>query len=360
MTVELRIDPRGDVTAVDIAPTRIRSHARLSYEQVRAFLDDGDQEAVPAAVRATVRWLRTAASRISAIRAARGGVNLERDEVKLVLDAAGEPIEVEARELNSAHRLVERLMVAANEAVARWLIDRGLPGLFRVQEEPDPRHVASLSESARNFGFETGFGERLDPRSLTAFEEQFQSSALAPQVRTVLRRVLGRARYTVHPRPHFGLASPAYLHFTSPIRRYADLAVHRVVKAHLGGDRQQRAGDAALEELALDLNELAYRSGKAEGERRSCLIARLFADRLGQEFSGNVVAVKAFGLIVQLRGLGISGTLAARELPAGPYRLDEELEALVGPSRRFGVGDPIDVVITATDEALGRLELKLR
>ena len=125
--------------------------------------------------------------------------------------------------------------------------------------------VEMLSQFAHNFGIEAGFGPELSPRGLAAFEAQFRGTAIAPAMRTVLGKMLGPARYTVHPSPHFGLAAPLYLHFTSPIRRYADLAVHRIVKRYLAGDRSLAAGDPAHEALAEECNRLAYRATQGRG-----------------------------------------------------------------------------------------------
>ena len=361
LVVELRIDGEGQVRATDLYAALIRSHARLDYDGVAAYLDEGEPAGVPAPVRDTVRWLRTAAARIAITRRSRGGVTILRDEAYVRLDArTGEPSAIEARENTSAHLLVERLMVAANEAVARWLHDRGLPGVYRVHPAPDERAVASLSAWARNFGFEPGFGPTLTPLSLSAFEAQFASSSVAPAVSNVLGRALGPARYTVHPGLHFGLAAPLYLHFTSPIRRYADLAVHRVVKAYLSGDRAQNAGDEALEALAVRLNDLAWRASKAETERVRMLAARLFASKVGESFDGNVIAVKPFGLVVQLEGTAVTGTVATELLEGGPFRRDVVTQALVGADHSWGVGDPIEVTVTGTHEDLGRIDLAPR
>jgi ribonuclease R len=360
VTAELRIDAEGEVRSVDLYESVIRSHARLSYDAVAAFLEEGQAGAVPASVEPTLRWLRTAAARLSAVRAARGGVELAREEAYVSFDpATREPTGVTPRGETSAHRIVERLMVAANEAVAAWLVDRGLPGLFRVHDEPEPDRVEILARFAHNFGFEAGFGPRLRPRGLSAFEAQFKSSPLAPAIRTVLGEALGPARYTVHPGLHFGLAAPLYLHFTSPIRRYADLAVHRVIKRYLAGDRALVAGDAALELLAQHLNRAAFVAARAESERHRMLVARLLASRVGERVSGNIVAIKPFGLIVQMKGAGATGTIGLDALPDGPYRLEPSTHAAVSAARQFRIGDSIEATIAGANEELGRVDLAL-
>lgn len=360
LTAELRIDPEGRVTAVDLYPSLLRSHARLTYDAVAELMSTGRSSDVPAAVAPTIRWLRTAAARLSSVRAARGGVELGRDEAYVSFDpATREPTRIEPRGDTEAHRLVERLMVAANEAVAEWLVSRGLPGVFRVHDRPERDRVEMLERFAHNFGIEAGFGPELSPRGVSAFEAQFRGTTVAPAIRTVLGKMLVPARYTVHPSPHFGLAAPLYLHFTSPIRRYADLLVHRIIKRYLAGDRALVAGDPALEVAAVQINRSAYLASKAEAERHRMVVARWFAQKIGERAQGNVVSVKPFGLVVQLEGTGATGTVAMDALPGGPYRVEGGGYAAVSEERRFVLGEPVDVVIAGANEELGRVDLTL-
>ena len=142
-------------------------------------------------------------------------------------------------------------MVAANEAVATWLHSRGVPVPFRIHDQPDAEQAAELEACAANFGYSAAFGARLTPLALAAFDEQVTGAVCEPALRSVIGRILGPARYTVHAAPHFGLAAPLYLHFTSPLRRYADLMVHRSIKAYLRGQRDWRPVDPAVEQVCL-------------------------------------------------------------------------------------------------------------
>jgi len=360
VTVELRVDGEGNVTSIDLYESIIRSTARLTYDDVARLLDANDPSQIPADVVPTLRWLRTAAARITAVRHARGGVSLEGDEVLVTLDEqTREPLRATARASTSAHVLVERLMVAANEGVARWLVDRGLPGMFRVHDAPDEQQVADLAAVARNFGFEPGFSTTLTPRGLAAFEAQFHGTLVAPAMQTVLGRALGPARYAARAGLHFGLAAPLYLHFTSPIRRYADLVVHRVVKAFLAGRRDFVDEGSANEALALHLNEQHRAASRAERERTWMLTARLFATRIGERARGNIVSIKPFGLVVQLEGSGVTGTIATEALPGGPFTIERAKTELAGATRRYAIGEPLEVVVAGANEALGRIELAL-
>lgn len=354
LTVELRVDPEGEARSVDIYRSTIRSHRRLSYEEVaRVFGSEGECELPPEIVEA-LAWLRTVASRVGAVRGARGGVRIARTEAYIRVDDDNEPTEIAERADNEAHDLVERLMVSANEAVARWLRDRGVPGVFRVHPPPAPRQVQALVESAQRLGLRPGFGSEISPRALAAFEHQYTKSPSARAMDAIMGKILGPANYQVEPDGHFGLGSPLYLHFTSPIRRYADLAVHRLVKRYLDGHRSFDAMIAKLDELASSLDDLSRRASKAETEWQRVLAARHFAKRVGERFMGRVVAAKTFGLVVHLFGTGVTGTLSTESLPEdASYRGDR----FTWEGGQIRVGDKIEVQVANTDEALGRIEL---
>jgi ribonuclease R len=337
---ELRIDPEGGVVAVDVGEGVMRSKARLTYDAVRAFLDDGDGAAVPASTQPTLRLLRAAAARLSVHRAGRGGVAVDRAEAKLALDAQGRPHAVVEERSTSAHILVERLMVAANEAIARFLVERGLPALFRVHDAPDRAATTTLAEAARALGIEAGFSTTtpLSPRGLAAFDAQIKDTVVEPAARALLRRLLGPARYDPRPAPHFGLAAPLYLHFTSPIRRYADLVVHRVLKDFLAGRRDFASLAMTLPALARSIDEAAARATRAEVERTRVLVARALQGRIGERFNVRVVGHKPFGTLVALPGIHAN-------LPDVPG------------AERPALGSALDIVITAVDVDLGRVEV---
>jgi ribonuclease R len=360
LTCELRVGPEGEVTAVDVYESLIRSHARLDYDETAAFLDRGEASPAVERVRGSMPWFRAASARLGAFRARRGGVRIAQDEAKITVDpATGQASAIEAHAPNSAHVMIERFMVAANEAMARWLTERGVPALLRVHDVPGEDAAADLEEIAENFGYAAGFGRALSPRALAAFDAQIEGAPSEPAIRSVLLRSLGPARYQVRPAAHFGLAAPLYLHFTSPLRRYADLEVHRTVRAYLRGQRDWRLDDPTLEGLARHINARARGSTRAENDRRRMIAARYMAERVGQRFMGRITRVRSFALLVQLDASSVEGSVAADSLPGGPFVADERETHLRGARRTFTVGQAVRVRVLSADPALGRVEFTL-
>lgn len=360
LTAELRIDPEGTVVAVDVYESLIRSWSRLTYDEVADFLDHGDVSPGIEPVYEAAPWWRTVSARLHMARTRRGGVEVARDETFVVLDAVtGLATGIEAHQPTSAHVLIERCMVAANEAVARWLVERGVPGVYRVHDVPGPDAVRELSAVAERFGYASGFGSKLSPLSLAAFDHQIATSPSEPAIRGVLLRSLGPARYTVFPSTHFGLGAPLYLHFTSPIRRYADLAVHRLVKSYLHGSRTWSMRDPALESLARHINLRARLAARAETDRHRMLVAGYMTRHIGEHFSARVVKIRPFGVVAQIDTTLVEGTLPFEALPEGPYTVEPSGGAARSPTKRYAVGDAVRVTVVKTDPSLGRIELAL-
>lgn len=360
LTCELRIDPEGNVTSTDVYESLIRSTTRLSYDECAAFLERGERSPAVEKVRASMPWFRAASARLGAFRARRGGVRIAQDEAKITVDpATGQVSSVEAHRPNAAHVMIERFMVAANEAIARWLHERGVPALLRVHDVPGEEAVSDLAEIAENFGYAAGFGRRLSPLALSAFDAQIEGAPYEPAIRSVLLRSLGPARYQVAPSAHFGLAAPLYLHFTSPLRRYADLHVHRTIRAYLRGQRAWAQSDPSLESLARHINERARSAARAESDRRKMVTAQYMAERVGQRFTARITRLRPFAIVAQLDASFVEGSINLDGVSGGPFKLDPRETHLVGAARAFTVGQALIVKIVGADPTLGRVELSL-
>ncbi len=369
LTVEMRVAADGVVTAADVSATRIVSDIRLSYETAADVLAGGTPDDVPVEVVDALRWLRTAAARLGVQRVRRGGVEARRVEPDVTVAVVqGVAEQVAATPSNPANLLVERLMVAANEAVATWLVDRGLPGVFRVHPAPGPEAAPALEAFCAAAGFHPGFGRQLTPLDLAALSAQLDAAAddTAAAVWDVLLGFLGRASYTPKPGEHFGLASGGYLHFTSPIRRYADLVVHRVVHAFLAGERDVDSYPEAhgLAELCRHIDGAARTASTAERQMRKALwlvaLTQQVEDDPDSVFAGRVTGIGAKGAFVTLDGSRVSGMVGVRELPGRGWKEAPDGLALVDAAgHRIGYGDAVQVQVVSADAESGQLELRL-
>lgn len=358
LTAELRIDHEGEILSTDVYESLINSRTRITYKELAGWLDFGDMTEALELIEFTLPWLRTASARLSVARKRRGGVNMSGSKMAEVkLDDQGRVCGTSPSGTTSAHMLIERFMVAANEAVAKWLVDRGLPGTFRVHPEPDEAEVEILADSCREFGYEPGFGRRLTPGSLSAFDNQIRGDVAEPAIRSVLRGVLKRAHYTVHPNLHLGLGAPLYLHFTSPLRRYADFAVHRLIKSYLAGQRTFEVEDPEVERVAQHLNERAKQAAKAESLRRRMLMAEYMTKHIGEEYNAYITRILPFGMVAQLSGSLVEGLIPTESLPGGPWASTNI--SLESPQRSFTLGHRVRVKVISTDPELGQIEYAL-
>jgi ribonuclease R len=359
VTVEMRIDPAGRIRSVDVYESLIKSRRRVSYASVAAILAGnlsegdraiGDHDTPMAADEIeTIRLLRTAATRLGFQRTARGGVDSNRfdPELPYTIDRSEDP----------AHQLVERLMVAANEAVAGWLEERGIPTLYRVHDQLDDEGIDRLEEIAQAFGFVAAFPRPLTAEAFAAFSAQLDGNRNAAAVWDALMGLLGRARYTTENKGHFGLGSGAYLHFTSPLRRYADLCVHRTIKAYLAGRRDFDELTSELETIAVRINDVARRADMAERDARVAQQLCEFGNRR-RRMDGVVVSVSSRGVSVATAASPVSAVVPVRRLPKGT-RLDERRRRVTGKGRDIAVGSRVQIRVEKVEPFAGRLEASL-
>lgn len=364
LTVEVRIDVHGEVTSVDIYESRISSNQRLSYIQSAEVLAGREVEGISEEVVEMLRWLRTAASRLTQSRSARGGVSAEQIEAELTVSLRGEHATAETQAgQNDANELIERLMVCANEAVAQWLYERGLPGLYRCHVGPKDTAAGELEAFCAQLGVYPGLGAALTPVSLAALARQLEHiDTETGTVWQVLRGHLGRASYTPSNTGHFGLGSARYLHFTSPIRRYADLVVHRIVKSYLAGTRAgselPHAGE--LEAIGMLLDERAASASRAEQDaRKAGWCAVLERERQAhprRKLRARVTRVGPSGMHLTLAGSLVTTKVGLAALGRG-FTLQGF--SLVGPEGRYTLGQQIEVGLRSADAATGLIELQL-
>jgi ribonuclease R len=360
----MTIDPQGQVIAHRLVEGVIRSAARMTYTNVAKILVDKDA-AVMAQYRQLVpRFLRMEelCGILNQRRRQRGSIDFDLPEPEVILAATGEMTGVVALERNIAHRLIEEFMLAANETVATHLWKARMPSMYRVHERPDPRRLEDFDAVAQGFGYHL-------PRPFTsieprAFQVLLERARGRPEERFLARlmlRSMKQARYSDKRDIHFGLASSCYTHFTSPIRRYPDLVVHRLVKRLLrGGALQPRERG----ELEIFMPEAAARSSVRERTADAAeneLIERkkmtFMAEKVGEEFDGFICGVEAFGLFVELRDLFVEGLIAIEAIPGDRYRFIERRRIIQGERKGevFALGDPVRVRLAGVNAA--RMEI---
>ena len=361
---EMRVSAKGRVTGWEFADAVIRSRARLTYDAVAAFLR-GDGLAAEPAVLESLRALHAVSLAFRARREERGALDIEAPETRVVLDA-GRPKGVAALAPNDAHRLIEEAMIAANVAAARHLEERrkragvasntASPPLYRVHEPPAEDKLEALVAALRLVGERLPKGTP-SPRGLLEVCRRARGKSSWPRWiwDALVLRSLAQARYETRRLGHFGLALPSYAHFTSPIRRYADLVVHRMIK----GER------LAADDVNAAATHISMTERRAETVERGvdawlkCVLAE---QRLGETCAGTVAAVLPFGLFVELDGLGVQGLLHVSRLGADYYLYVEESMCFVAErsGARFTLGDRLEVVIEEVSAPAGRINLGLR
>ncbi len=346
LTVVMDFDQKGHFRRADFFPAVIKSHQRLTYNLVKALVVDQDK-GLRRKFRSVLRSLDNAAQLCRLLRArrlARGSIDFDLPEPEVHINAQGKPEEIIRRERHFAHFIIEEFMIAANEAVARFLTEKGYPLLYRVHEEPDPLKLKEFIEFAQSFGLGVEFEEPLHPKWFQKIIKAVEDKPYAYLINTLLLRSLKQAKYSPDNIGHFGLASKCYCHFTSPIRRYPDLVVHRTLKRALSKKRPLYKPQE-LEEMGRHLSERERTAMEAEREMLDRIRVRLMREHIGEEFQGVISGVTAFGFFVELFEIYVSGVVRLSDMPDDYYIFDEKRHRLVGrhTGKIFQLGDIVKV-----------------
>jgi len=357
MSVVIHLSRGGEVRDYSLHKSIIHSKERMTYEEVQSILD-GDvtlrhkySHAVP-----LILNLSRLAQILLERRHARGAIDFDLPEPMLTYDDEGVVEGIVKSERLFSHRIVEEFMILANEVVARHLEERDIPSLYRVHEDPDPNKIEEFSEIV------AGFGLRFKTNRLTAseFQKFIESIAGRPEERMLaylMLRSFKQARYSADNIGHFGLASDSYTHFTSPIRRYPDLVVHRILKAAMTRRLQQVPGHAQLEAIATESSERERLADQAERELLDWKKVILMERQLGEAFEAIIIGVWKDGFNVELIDQFIEGFVPTSDIPDDYYQLHPGSRALIGrrSGRRFRLGDRLRVVLARVDHLLRRI-----
>ena len=364
MAAELTFDGRGLRQTARFCAGVIHSRARLTYTEVAAIIVDHavdvctlyPQLIEPLAVMRELAELRIAR------RHERGSLDFDLPEAEIVLGLRGRPEQIVRAERNLAHRLIEEFMLAANEAVAEHLERQRTPPIYRIHEPPAEEKLYAFQEFLAHFNQGLAIPpEGIKPKLLQELLERVAGAAEEKLINHVLLRSLPQARYSTENRGHFGLAANCYCHFTSPIRRYPDLIVHRLLRRQLQLDGGDGRLPAPLDEIAERSSHCERRAMEAERDIVNLKKCQYMQGRIGEEHQGFVVSVQPFGFFVELTEIFVEGLVHIASLGDDYYQFDEATHSLTGMSRRrrFTIGDPVTVQVCKVDPDRREIDFRL-
>ncbi|MCE3250282.1 MAG: rnr [Geminicoccaceae bacterium] len=362
LAVRLWLDRDGKKLRHRFARGVMRSRARLTYAEVQAAADGAQGGLAAPLLEGVIRPLFGAFAALLDARRRRGTLDLDLPETTIRLDDAGHPIAIERQQRLDSHRLIEEFMIAANVAAAESLEEAGRPCMYRVHDRPDPVKLEALVQVLGQLGLERGRGDLARPRDLARLLERLRDDPRAPLISTLVLRAQSQAVYSPHNVGHYGLNLGRYAHFTSPIRRYADLLVHRALIAALRlGEGGLADGGEDWPELGAWLSRCERKAMEAERTARNRFVALLLAERVGSAFDATITGVQRFGLFVQLTENLAEGLVPVAVIGQEFFVHDPGRHALIGQDSgtALALGDRVRVELSEVDEAAGQLTFRL-
>ncbi|MBQ7944283.1 MAG: ribonuclease R [Lachnospiraceae bacterium] len=353
----MTIDSKGEVISHEIVESVIKVDRRMSYTSVKKILEDKD-EAEIAAYEGLVPMFELMAELATILRnkrKKRGSIDFDFPESKIILDKNGRPIDIKPYERNVATKIIEDFMLIANETVAQHFYWMELPFVYRTHDNPDPEKIAKLSTFIRNFGYTIkSKQEEIHPKELQKLLTKIEDTPEEDLISRLTLRSMKQAKYTIDSSGHFGLACQYYCHFTSPIRRYPDLQIHRIIKEQIRGrlnENRIEHYDAILPEVAKHSSEMERRADEAERETDKLKKVEYMSERIGEIYEGVISSITAWGVYVELPNT-IEGMIHVSMLPGDYFYYDEQSYEMVGQAtnKRYKLGEKITVRVNDTDK----------
>jgi len=362
----MEIDKKGNVVGHRIAETVINVDYRMTYTSVKKIIEDHDEEECASYKELVPMLLQMdeLAGILREKRRKRGSIDFDFPECKIIVDGAGNPLEIKPYERDRATKLIEDFMLIANETVAEDYYWQELPFIYRTHENPDAEKIQKLGIFINNFGYSIHIGQdEIHPKELQKLLEKVDGTAEEPMIARLCLRSMKQAKYTDYCDGHFGLAAKYYCHFTSPIRRYPDLQIHRIIKENLRGKLDEKHIShyrGILPEAAKQASQTERRADEAEREVEKLKKVEYMSKKLGEVFEGVISGVTSWGMYVELPNT-VEGMVRLSEMDDDYYIFDEAGYQLIGEHTRrtYKLGQKVKVEIVATDKALKTIEMLL-
>ena len=353
----MTIDEKGEVVSHEIVESVIKVDRRMSYTSVKKILEDHDEEERREyeALVPMFELMRELAGILREKRKKRGSIDFDFPESKIVLDAQGHPIEIKPYERNVATKIIEDFMLIANETVAEHFHWMELPFVYRTHDNPDPEKIDKLGTFIRNFGYSIkSRQEDIHPKELQKLLAKIEDTPEEALISRLTLRSMKQAKYTIDCTGHFGLACQYYCHFTSPIRRYPDLQIHRIITEQLRGRLNEKRIDhynEILPEVAKHSSEMERRADEAERETDKLKKVEFMERHIGEIYEGVISSITAWGVYVELPNT-IEGMIHVSMLPGDYFYYDEETYEMVGQATdiRYKLGQTLKIRVNATDK----------
>jgi len=361
---DMEINKDGDIDSYDFYQAVMYSHARLTYTQVAKLIDgDAKGSGIDKQLQPAINNLYSLSQKLGARRRQSGTIEFEIPEPVIIFDDERKIDRVEARERNDAHRLIEECMLAANICASLMLDDSGAAGIYRVHDAPDEDKIADTRVFLRQFKLLLPGGDEPGPEHFSEVIQKVDDPLTAKIVQTALLRSMKQARYDVENTGHFALSFDSYTHFTSPIRRYSDLLVHRQIRRLLDNPDLQDTEEKFLqvEKTAEQTSTTERRAEAATREAVQWLKCEFMSHKIGENLFGVVSSVTDFGLFVELEEFYVDGLVHITSLGEDYYRYDSERRKLIGEhsGRTYTTGDRLEVQVSRVDMEQGRIDFAL-
>ncbi len=360
----INFDRSGNMLNWEITDGVIKSRAKLTYEEVQEYFNTGNASDSVGKVAESLTLARELASILQKKRMAEGSLDFDLPEAKIILNSKGEIVEIGSRIRLESHRLIEEFMLAANKAVALHVFRMGQKFLYRVHDKPDMEKLEAFSYLVSTLGYSFPVSENMKPIQFSRFLLRLKGKPEEEFLNELMLRSMKKAVYQPQNIGHFGLAFTHYTHFTSPIRRYPDLMVHRLLKKLKGGrypEKLNRSLDSALTNIGKHCSDTERTAEAAERDAIKIKQAAYMAERVGEEFRGVISGILNFGFFVRLGETGAEGMVRLSTLDDDYYKYDEKHFRLVGKrqGRVFRLGDPVEVGILSADKIRNEINLYL-